>query len=148
MSLRSRCCRTSRLFFFHKTFPPCYIPRTVLNPAIDEQEDSLVDWLNNVLSLVMSPNVTVEVSSTKVTPMFLPSRRARRSQSHLCLWKLMRDQARECWLHRCLRRRETPPSIYHSNTEKCCVTLITHSSHGETFGDVLTQTEIEPRPKK
>ena len=41
---------TFRVFLFHKTFPACFIPRTVLNPAIHGQEDSLVDWLNNVIS--------------------------------------------------------------------------------------------------
>ena len=56
--------------------PSLYIPRTVLNPAIHAMEASLVDWSNNVLSQVNEPNVTLELSSTEVTLVLLPSRRS------------------------------------------------------------------------
>ena len=48
---------------------PSLLYRTVLNPAIHGQEDSLVDWLNNVLSQVMSPT---------------PSLRSEVQRLHLC----------------------------------------------------------------
>ena len=69
----AHCGQISRLAFFHNSFPLCCIPRTVLNPAIHGQ-DSLVDWLNKVLSQVLSPSL--RLSSALVTPVLLPSRRA------------------------------------------------------------------------
>ena len=57
-------------------WPLYYFICTVVIPAIHTWEDRVVDWLNKVFSQVMSPNVTVEASSTEVTFILLPSRRA------------------------------------------------------------------------
>ena len=50
-----------------------------------------------------------------------------------------------------MQKREAsavPPRIYHFFWGKNYVKLISHSKHGETCCDKLTQTEIEQRPKK
>ena len=74
--MRSPCCLTSRLFHFHNTHPLYYFPRTVVISAIHTFfEDSLVVCLEQGPLTGYEPNVTVEASSTQVSPMLLPWRR-------------------------------------------------------------------------
>ena len=75
-------------------------PRTVLNPASHGQEDSLVDWLNDVLSQVMSPTSLSRRAVQRLQPCSyrqgeqVSVRRTllvRTSQLFLCLETSMRD---------------------------------------------------------
>ena len=103
-------------------FPPPYPPSLLFQTlqgtftAIHACVGSLFDCLNKVLWLVMTPT-----SLSKRTVQWLRQCSHHRkerdsdrltilvktSQLHLCLWLRTRDKAWECWLWRCLIRRES-----------------------------------------
>ena len=158
----SQCCLTSRHFHFHNTVHPLYsFPRTVVPTAIHTLEDSLVAWLNKSPLLCYEPNVTVEASSAEVTPMLSPSRRASFGSTYNS-----REDVTTSLVSSEVDKRQKHvnvgfTAVHAEERGKCstsknlsiwqrkfCVTLITQSSHGETCGDVLAQTKIEPRSTK
>ena len=128
---------------------------------IHRQQDCLVVWPYNVRLQVYKPNAIVEIGSAEVTSIHRPSRRTSFCSVHKAGEDVTSARVSSEVAERQSIGRLAPTDAHAEERSKCnpCqhlslsmiifhVTLITHSKHGETCSNTLTQTEVEQRHKK
>ena len=152
-------------------FPPFPLPQhspSLLYPSHSDEQphDPRTEGRSGRLAVESpltgyEPNATVEMSSAEVTPILLPSRRASFCSVYISCedvtTTLMSQEVDERQSMGMLaspllmQKREAsaaPARTYDSTGESSMSSSSSLSKRRETCRDVLTQTEIEQRPKK